>query len=278
MNKKQQETIDELYTIVQQAPEYKAEVMAILSDPNNEWNVNMDHWAEKDSLMTVHNIVEKDSIYDKFPQVKGFTQTENYSDDQILAIFESRDKLEESLAKIGDFPEHEDWYKAGVSADERIKELMPFYNKRKAEEWEQLESAVPAPVAPLMGPIQFLADLVAGPMDWRYDFKEDLHERGFDWPWKKGHRNPLTGFGAWDIAEFKKNPVTGDTGFSPLLLEYEDELEVLYGKEREWSEKMGEGGYWEKLPGSSTMTELDKLNTLIEEERLLDPRNIGVTQ
>jgi hypothetical protein len=43
-------------------------------------------------------------------------------------------------------------------------------------------------------------------------------------------------------------------------------------------EKVEEGGYAEGLPGSKTMTELDRLNTMITEEQLLDPRMFGEAQ
>ena len=107
----------------------------------------------------------------------------------------------------------------------------------------------------------------------RYDFKEDLHERGAFTSW-----NPLTGFGAWDIAEFNINPRTGGRGFSPELLELEESLEQLYGDRRGFMEKIEEGGYAEALPGSETMIELDRLNTMITEEQLLDPRMFGEAQ
>ena len=84
-----------------------------------------------------------------------------------------------------------------------------------------------------MGPIGAVTELVAGATDWRYDFGEKLHERGAFTSW-----NPLTGFGAWDIAEFKVDPATGQSGFSPELLQMEAELEQLYGTKREYKSKM----------------------------------------
>ena len=67
-------------------------------------------------------------------------------------------------------------------------------------------------------------------------------------------------------------------GFSPELLALEESLEQLYGDRGHFMEKMEEGGYTEILPGSSTMTELDRLNTMITEEQLLDPRMFGEAQ
>ena len=77
------------------------------------------------------------------------------------------------------------------------------------------------------------------------------------------------------MAEFQRNPITGQTGFSPELLAIEEELEKLYGDKRNFIEQVDEGGYRETLPGSTTMTELDRLNQMITEEKLLDPRMFG---
>ena len=179
------------------------------------------------------------------------------------------DSVNSILDNVAKPPSDAEWFQAGVTAEERIAELRPFYETRKAEEWEELESPLPG-LGALTAPMGFLTELFAGGADLRYDFKEDLHERGaFTSP------NPLTGFGAWDIAEFKKNPRTGQTGLSPELLAREDELEKLYGDRNLAIEKIDEGGYREGLPGSKTMTELDRLNTMITEEKLLDPRMFG---
>ena len=118
-----------------------------------------------------------------------------------------------------------------------------------------------------MGPIGAVTELVAGATDWRYDFGEKLHERGFGTSW-----NPLTGFGAWDIAEFKTNPQTGTSGFSPELLAMENELENLYGQTREYHEQYREEGYGE-IGGINQ--EIESLNQLINKEQLLDPRLMG---
>ena len=67
-------------------------------------------------------------------------------------------------------------------------------------------------------------------------------------------------------------------GFSDELIAMEDELEKLYGDRNLAIEKIDEGRYRETLPGSKTMTELDRLNTMITEEKLLDPRMFGEAQ
>ena len=137
-----------------------------------------------------------------------------------------------------------------------------------AEEWGQLES--PAIYSGIMGPVQFLTEAIGGWTDYMSDFGEGLHERGmFTSP------NPLTGFGAWDIAEFQKNVETGETGFSEELLLMEDELDELYGTKRDYESKMIEGGYREVFDVNA---ELASLNQIIMENKLSDPRILGEIQ
>jgi len=269
LNKEKQRDLANLYTVAQRYPDRKTAVIAKLE----EYGLTVDDFNEYDNFMTRQYVVERDTIVDEYPTVPGFTQTDKYSDSEVLKIFEARDSLQSVLDNIGRPPTDAEWFQAGVTAEQRIAELKPFFETRKAEEWEGLESALPAPVAPLMGPIGLITELVAGGTDWRYDFKEDLHERG-----AFTSLNPLTGFGAWDIAEFRQNPLTGESGFSPELLAIEEELEKLYGDKRMFMEHIEEGGYRETLPGSETMTELGKLNQMISEEQLLDPRILGEEQ
>ena len=268
-NRTKKEHIAALFRITQKYDTLGTRVMAKLE----ELNIPVEEFNEYSSFMVSQNVVEAPSIVDEYPDIPGFSQSDKYSNSEVQKIFEARDSLQNVLDEIGDPPTDAEWFQAGKDAEQRISELRPFYETRKAEEWENLESALPAPVTPLMGPIGFLSELVGGVTDLRYDFKEDLHERGAFTSW-----NPLTGFGAWDIAEFKQNPITGESGFSPELLKMEDELEGLYGDKRGFMEEIEKGGYMETLPGSKTMTELDRLNTMITEEQLLDPRMFGEAQ
>ena len=269
LNKEQQRHLTNLYTIAQKYPGKKTAVLVKLED----YGLTIEDFNQHDNLMASQNVVEPSSIVDEYPDIPGFTQTDKYSDSEVIKIFEARDSLQNVLDEIGEPPTDAEWFQAGRDAEERISELRPFYETRKAEEWEGLESALPAPFSPLMGPIGFLTELIGGSIDLRHDFKEDLHERGAFTSW-----NPLTGFGAWDIAEFKQNPLTGKSGFTPELLAMEEELERLYGDKRGFMEEVEAGGYAETLPGSETMTELDRLNTMITEEQLLDPRMYGEAQ
>ena len=269
LNKEKQRHLTNLYTIAQKYPSKKTAVITKLE----EYGLTVDDFNSYDSLMVSQNVVEPASITDEYPDVPGFTQSDKYRDSEVLKIFEARDSLQESLDAIGEPPTDAEWFQAGVTAEERIAKLRPFYETKKAEEWEQFDSGIGMPFlgnVGAAGPLQFLTSLVAGPMDWRHDFKEDLHERGAFTSW-----NPLTGFGAWELAEFQRNPITGQTGFSPELLAIEEELENLYGQKRNFWEKLDEGNYRETLPGSTTMTELDELNKMITEEQLLDPRMLG---
>ena len=268
LNKEQQRHLTNLYTIAQKYPGKKTAVIAKLE----EYGLTVDDFNSYDSLMVSHSVVEPDSIVDEYPTIPLFTQSDKYSDSEVLKIFESRDSVNDILDNIAEPPTDAEWFQAGVTAEQRIAELRPFYETRKAEEWEELESPLPG-LGALTAPLGFLTELFAGGADLRYDFKEDLHERGAFTSY-----NPLTGFGAWDIAEFKKNPRTGQTGLSPELLAIEDELDKLYGQTRIATEKIDEGGYREGLPGSETMIELDRLNTMITEEQLLDPRMYGEAQ
>ena len=268
LNKEKQRHLTNLYTIAQKYPSKRTAVIAKLE----EFGLSVDDFNEYDSLMVRHHVVEPDSIVDEYPDIPGFTQTDKYSDTEVLRIFEDRDSLQNVLDEIGTPPTDAEWYRAGRDASQRISELRPFYETRKAEEWEELESPLPG-LGTLTAPMGFLTEVFAGGFDLRHDFKEDLHERGAFTSY-----NPLTGFGAWDIAEFKKNPRTGQAGFSPELLELEESLEQLYGDRRVFMEKMEEGGWTEAHPGSKTMTELGRLNTMITEEQLLDPRMFGEAQ
>mgnify|MGYP003150538354 CR=1 FL=1 len=274
MNKEKQRHLTNLYTIAQKYPGKKTAVIAKLE----EFDLSVDDFNSYDSLMVSQRIVEPASVVDEYPTIPGFTQSDKYSDSEVLKIFEARDSVNSVLDNIGKVPTDAEWFQAGVTAEQRIAELRPFYETRKAEEWEELESPLPG-MGLLTAPLGFLTELFGGGADLRYDFKEDLHERA---SFGSGHTgwtaNPFTGFGLWDIAEFKKNPRTGQTGLSPELLAIEDELEKLYGDKRGFMEQIEEGGYREGLPGSKTMTELDRLNTMITEEQLLDPRMFGEAQ
>jgi hypothetical protein len=268
LNKEQQRHLTNLYTIAQKYPGRKTAVIAKLE----EYGLTVDDFNSHDSLMVSHSVVEPESIVDEYPDIPGFTQSDQYTDSEVLKIFESRDSLQNVIDEIGSPPTDAEWFQAGKTADQRVEEVRYFYDTMKAQEWEELESPLPG-LGLLTAPMGFLTEVFGGAGDLRYDFKEDLHERG-----AFTSLNPFTGFGAWDIAEFKKNPRTGQTGYSPELLELEESLEQLYGDRRVFMEHMEEGGWAEALPGSETMIELDRLNTMITEEQLLDPRMFGEAQ
>ena len=71
------------------------------------------------------------------------------------------------------------------------------------------------------------------------------------------------------------NPLTGDYGFSPELIEMENVLEELYGQKREYKEQYREAGYGQV---GNLEQEIEELNLTIGEEQLLDPRMFGGTQ
>ena len=255
------EALSDLWALSRRNPEM---LSRILDKLDNEYNISVDDFNKFDVQMQLGERAEE------FKDIPGFSQSYYISDDEILRVFEARDELNAKIDSIGRPPTEAEWYKAGLDADQKIAILRPAYETKKEEEWGHLETMVPAPFSPLMGPIQALTELVGGPSDLRYDFKEDLHERGFGTSW-----NPLTGFGAWDIAEFKKDPVTGRRGFSSDLLQLEEELDQLYGVRNKFKEQYAEGG-WEDIGGIEE--EIGSLNQIIMEHELLDPRMLGEMQ
>jgi len=157
----------------------------------------------------------------------GFSQSTGISDVGILELFESRDKALEMAGAIK--PPPPGVYEKHVEVANRIDELKPLYETLKAEEDEGLfsweNSMAPFPYfAAMRGPLGFLTELFAGWTDANpySPLSENLHEQGLFTSF-----NPLTGFGAWDLAEFHTNPRTGKLGYSQDLLNREDELDSL---------------------------------------------------
>ena len=263
-----QEALSELWVLAQQKPRLRT---AILDKLTNEFGVSVDEFIAYDSTMNrAANIDILEERAEELADIPGFSQKIDISDKEILRIFEARDALDAKIEDIGRPPTEAEWYKAGRTAEERIARLRPAYENWKAEEWEQLEYPSDI-IAPFMGPIGAVTEVVAGWMDWMpgiaSDFGEQLHERGFGTSW-----NPLTGFGAWDIAEFKVDPQTGQRGLSQELLAIEEDLNILYGTKRQYEEKMIEGGYRDQY---KLQEEMGSLNQIIMEQQLLDPRILG---
>ena len=258
------EAIAATWIAIQQEPHRTTAFLDHLMNAKT-FEISVDDYNAYDSTMTSHaqiNIMDKRAA--DLEDVPGFSQVDTMSDDEILRVFQARDELNAKIDDIGRPPTDAEWYKVGLEAEQRIERLKPFYETMKEEEWEQLD-----PILPLMM-MGAPTELVAGATDWRYDFKEKLHERGAFTSW-----NPLTGFGAWDIAEFNINPETGQRGFSPKLLQMEDEFEQLYGIKREYKSKMEEGRYRDVY---GMEEEIGSLNQIIMENQLLDPRLLGETQ
>tara|TARA_R100000808_G_C2144639_1_gene152389 strand:+ start:1474 stop:2292 length:819 start_codon:yes stop_codon:yes gene_type:complete len=261
--------IAEAYQLIAKYPDQKTVILDRLLNAKT-FKATIEDFNQYEALLTKQFIVEPDSIVDEYPEVTGFTQSDKYSDVKILEIFEERDSLQNMLDEIGAPPTDAEWFQAGIDADKRIAELRPFYETKKTEEWEALTRGTQPLAATIGAPLTALTQLFGGAGDLRYDFKEDFHERGMFSSW-----NPLTLFGALDIAEFRENPITDSMGFSPELIAMENELEKLYGTKRLYNEKIREGNYGETLPESASMTRLRELNKEISEEQLLDPRMFG---
>ena len=208
----------------------------------------------------------REKIQDKKGAAEMFSQVDHMSDKKILELFDTKYDLEGRIKDIGDLPSNEQWYKDGVIAEKKIEAQRGHYDTLLAEEWEDLEHPFD-PLAPLMGPIGLLTDIIAGGLDWRHDFKEDLHEKGPFTSW-----NPLTGFGTWEMAEFQVNPKTGQQGLSPELLQLEEELDAAYSTKRKANEILQERGYSDKY---ILEEDLQSVQEIINLNKLIDPRNIG---
>jgi hypothetical protein len=284
LTKEQQRHLTNLYTIAQKYPGKKTAVIAKLE----EFGLTVDDFNAHDSLMVSQNIVEPSSIVDEYPDIPGFTQSDKYSDVKILEIFEARDALESKKAKIGSPPTDAEWFQAGLTAEQRIAELRPFFETKKEEEWENLRSFMATPEgmegetflpsgfyeaigSSITGVLGLGQEMMFGALDATTDFKDvTSHERGFG-----GSGNIFTGFGAWDLAEFKTNKMTGQRGYSPELLEIEKTLDDLYGQKREYNEQMRDRGYRDV---GGIDKEIESLNLLINQDQLLDPRMMGDVQ
>ena len=132
-NRTKKEHIAALFRISQKHDTLKPRVMAKL----DELNIPVEEFNDYGRFMELQNVVEAPSIVDEYPDVPGFTQSDKYSDSAILNIFEARDELQTSLDEIGTPPTDAEWFQAGRTADQRIAELRPFYEKKKEEEWSQ---------------------------------------------------------------------------------------------------------------------------------------------
>ena len=279
LNKEQQRHLTNLYTIAQKYPAKKISVISKLE----EFGLTVDDFNSYDSLMVSQNIVEPESTVSEL-DIPGFTQSDKYSDSEILRIFEARDGLKDRLDEIGSPPIDAEWFQAGKTAEERIAEVRPFYDRKRREEEALMEFPGSAPEGSnlLTKAISYPTQLVTGAIttglaavgqlaggwyDMFTDFSEEQHET-LDFPWIVP-------------AEMYQSGVPGHEGrkgYTPELLEMEAALDELYGHKRVFKEKLDEGGYRETLPGSESMTELDRLNTMINEAKLLPPQMFGEGQ
>jgi len=279
LNKEQQRHLTNLYTIAKKYPGKQSVVITKLE----EYGLTVDDYNAYDSLMVSQNIVEPESTVSEL-DIPGFTQSDKYSDSEILRIFEARDSLKDRLADIGSPPTDAEWYQAGKTAEERIAEVKPFYDRKRREEEALMEfpGGAPEDANFLTKAISYPAKLVSGTLmtglgaigqlaggwyDMATDFSEEQHET-LDFPWIVP-------------AEMYQSGVPGHEGrkgYTPELLEMEAALDELYGHQRVFKEKLDEGGYRETLPGSKSMLELDRLNAMINEAKLLPPQMFGEGQ
>jgi|7_EtaG_2_1085326.scaffolds.fasta_scaffold00944_2 hypothetical protein len=282
MSAKKDAKIAETYQLIQKYPGQKSALLDRLLNAKT-FTATIEDFNAYDSLMVSQNIVEPESTVSEL-DIPGFTQSDKYSDSEILRIFEARDSLKDRLADIGSPPTDAEWYQAGKTAEERIAVVRPFYDKKRREEEALMEffggaaedanlltKAISYPTklvaGTLMTGLGAITQLAGGWYDMATDFSEEQHET-LDFPWIVP-------------AEMYQSGVPGHEGrkgYTPELLEMEAALDELYGHQRVFKEKLDEGGYRETLPGSKSMTELDRLNTMINEAKLLPPQMFGEGQ
>jgi len=282
MSAKKDAKIAETYQLIQKYPGQKSALLDRLLNAKT-FTATIEDFNAYDSLMVAQNIVEPESTVSEL-DIPGFTQSDKYSDSEILRIFEARDSLKDRLADIGSPPTDAEWYQAGKTAEERIAVVRPFYDKKRREEEALMEffggaaedanlltKAISYPTklvaGTLMTGLGAITQLAGGWYDMATDFSEEQHET-LDFPWIVP-------------AEMYQSGVPGHEGrkgYTPELLEMEAALDELYGHQRVFKEKLDEGGYRETLPGSKSMTELDRLNTMINEAKLLPPQMFGEGQ
>ena len=207
----------------------------------------------------------RDSLLDE----PGFSQSTGISDVGILELFESRDKALAMAEAIK--PPPPGVYEKHVDIANRIDELEPLYETLKAEEDEGLfsweSSMEPSPYwTAIRGPMGALTQLAAGWTDANpyQPFKENLHEKGLFTSF-----NPLTGFGAWDFAEFHQNPRTGGMGYSRELKGRENELDSLMRIMDEFQGEEISEGWHNKIQYHQ---EASDIQDTIDSLNVIDPR------
>ena len=230
--------------------------------------------TEFDSIAEVQRLnviveLENERRQAKLSDEPGFSQSTDISDIGILELFESRDNAFRMSEAIK--PPPPGIYEEHVEVANRIDELKPLYETLKAEEDEGLfsweSSMEPSPYwTAIRGPMGALTQLAAGWTDANpyQPFKENLHEKGLFTSF-----NPLTGFGAWDFAEFHQNPRTGRMGYSRELLGRENELDSLMSIMDEFQGEEISKGWHDKIKYHK---EASDIQATINSLDVIDPR------
>lgn len=267
----------------------------VLDRLRNEFGISHEEFSEYDSTIVSNKAlkIQEDRLLEnaiKFKNIHGFSgadPTGSMSDAEVIRTFDSLYELEERQRNVKRVPTESEWFLAGQAAQERIDEMEWAYKKKKEEEWNLLtkpsreldptERNIPPFMSEtlhgaLLGGSGLMHEMLFGWMDLLFEQPGEgkiAHERGFGTSW-----NPLTGFGAWDLAEMRFNPETGDYGFSENVLADERELEELYSIRTHFNEQMTQGGYEDKYKIDQEIREL--ISTI--PEGIIDPRTVGGIQ
>ena len=259
MPRTKEEYLNAGWKLYHKYPNKRTRILSQLEDKG----ISYEDFNSYDSTMAVDaniNILEERK--EELKDIPGYSQTKDLSDKEIHMLYETLDSLEQVKNELPKVPLDADWVKDAIDAAQKEPMLRAQYEVQKEKEWEGLEPMLGGVLEPMGGLLQYLTQMGAGwlDLDPTRAFGETLHERE-EWT-----ANPFTGFGLWDLAEFKKNPVTGQQGFSPELLAMEEELNKMYESKLAYQQNM------EPYRPYQLDEQMEAINAIIEQNKLIDPR------
>ena len=122
------EAIQAAWTLYNRYPGKRTVIMDKLSS----YDIGIDEFNAYDSTMVAATQVDiLDKRSEALADIPGFSQVESMSDDEILRVFQAKDELNAQIEDVGRPPTDAEWFKAGLSAEERIAKLRPFMKPRR---------------------------------------------------------------------------------------------------------------------------------------------------